>query len=106
MSVIKAEDVIRFFRLYFKVDEELVQEWVEERNAKTNISDIRLEIDEDDLYEFNDWCRWKGTAYEAGIDDNTKIGRLLEEIRDLKDKIDTLETENKILLDQLEILPY
>jgi len=26
----------------------------------------------------NDWCRWKGTTYEEGTDDITKIKRLLE----------------------------
>ena len=39
--------------------------------------------------------RWEGTAYEKGIDDQTKINRLLEEIADLKQKVSKLEKERK-----------
>lgn len=30
------------------------------------------QVSEDDLYRFNEWCRWKGTAYEERIGDQAK----------------------------------
>lgn len=63
------------------------------------------QVDEGDLYAFNDWLTSQGTAYEPGIDDETKIIRLLEEIKDLKeenaklkDKIYKLENKQGISL--------
>ena len=52
---------------------------------------INNPIDEDDLYRFKDWYRWKGTAYETGIDDQTRIARLLEEITKLNKEIEASE---------------
>lgn len=44
-------------------------------------------------YAVNDWNRFKGTAYEEGIDDKTKIARLVDEVSDLREEISNLKHE-------------
>lgn len=94
MSVLNAEAVIQFFKTYaFRVDEDLVREWVAENNRNTSFTCGTRQVAEADLYRFNDWCFAKGTAYEEGIDDKTKIARLLEEVSALKKEIKSLKDE-------------
>jgi cell shape-determining protein MreC len=45
--------------------------------------------------------RVKGTAYEEGIDDKTKVNRLLEEIEHLENRIGQYAEENHELREQL-----
>jgi hypothetical protein len=51
------------------------------------LRDKRDEVDEWDMYNFSDWYRLYGSAYEEGIDDQTKIVRLLKEVYQLNRKI-------------------
>lgn len=93
----RVSEAIKFFRTYgIKCDEndKFVEEWL---NSSPIRKGSRDPFSEDDLDDFNDWCRWKGTAYEKGIDDETKIKRLLEEISELKSEIDALRKENNEL---------
>ncbi|KGA95485.1 hypothetical protein AJ85_05490 [Alkalihalobacillus alcalophilus ATCC 27647 = CGMCC 1.3604] len=104
MSASRLEKIIQFFRSYgIKIDEKLIEEWLE---ATSNTRAFESPVCEDDLYEFNEWCRWKGTAYEEGIDDQTKIARLLDEIKDLRNEISTLKKEKGTLEDKLGIAPF
>jgi hypothetical protein len=48
----------------------------------------------------------KGTAYEEGIDDQTKIAHLTEERDELKRKIETLEMEKRVLEELVGIQPF
>lgn len=48
----------------------------------------------------------KGTAYEEGIDDQTKIARLLEEVNGLKSEIAVLKKEKEQLEDRLGVTPF
>ena len=104
MSILNAEEAICFFKSYgLKVDAKSVKEWVEEDNKRANSTCESHQIVETDLYRFNDWCLVKGTAYEEGIDDKTKIARLLEEISLLKKEVESLKDEKRHLENQLEI---
>ncbi|WP_088049438.1 hypothetical protein [Virgibacillus dakarensis] len=94
MSILNAEEAIRFFKSYgFRVDEGSVKEWVKENNKQANTTCKNRPIEEQDLYRYNDWCYVKGTAYEEGIDDKTKISRLLEEVSLLKKEVEYLRDE-------------
>jgi hypothetical protein len=94
MSVLNVEEVIKFFKSYgFRVDEESVREWVKDNNKKANRTGESRPIIEDDLLRYNHWCIVKGTAYEDGIDDNTKITRLLEEVELLRKEVQHLKNE-------------
>ncbi|MGM0838328.1 MAG: hypothetical protein ACQEV7_19520 [Bacillota bacterium] len=85
MSVYNAEEAIQFFLTYgFRVDEELVNEWVTEKNRNVSLTGENRQIVEADLYSYNEWCLVKGTAFEEGIDDETRITRLLEEVSELR----------------------
>lgn len=102
MSVLDAKEAIRFFKSYgFRVDEESVKEWVEDKNQKAELTCGSRPIVEEDLYRYNDWCSVKGTAYEEGIDDRTKIARLLEEVTQLKMEVKNLKSEKQRLKNQL-----
>jgi predicted site-specific integrase-resolvase len=83
-----------------------VTQWLSEGKIKAFEEDGRYTIKEEELYNFLHHYRWEGTAYEPGIDDKTKINRLLEEIEDLKQKILQLQNENVKLEEQSGILPF
>ncbi|MFD1039641.1 hypothetical protein ACFQ3N_14725 [Virgibacillus byunsanensis] len=103
MSAITVKEAMKFFYSYgLKWDEKLVQEWMNDPHTKITSN----QACEDDLHRFNDWCKWKDTAYEEGIDDQTKIANLLEEINDLKSEISSLKTEQEDLKEQLGIMPF
>ncbi|MGU4885134.1 hypothetical protein MAY10_25095, partial [Escherichia coli] len=95
---------INFFRSYgLKCEDKLVEEWL---NATSITKDFNDQVCEDDLYEFNDWCSLKGTAYEEGIVDQTKIARLLEEVNGLKSEIALLKKDKEELEDRLGVTPF
>lgn len=101
MSVIAATT---FFHSYgVKCDYKLVEEWL---NSTAPNSGLRENFCEDDLYDFNEWCRLKDTAYEEGIDDKTKIERLIEEIHELKSEVARLQNEKVELQHMLRITPF
>jgi hypothetical protein len=103
MSVLGLKETTKFFRSYgLKCEEKLIEEWLKTISKK----DLTNQVCEDDLYEFNEWYRWKGTAYEEGIDDQTKIARLLEEIDELRSEISLLKKEKELLEDKLGIIPF
>ncbi|WP_251345546.1 hypothetical protein [Heyndrickxia oleronia] len=56
-------------------------------------------------YVCSNWWRCKGTAYEPGIDDQTKA-RLMDEIKKLKNENDNLKEIKYKLEEQLGILPF
>lgn len=93
MKVLNAEETIRFFRSYGVKDEESVKAWVEENNKNADPNSKNQPVDEWDLYDYNTQCYVKGTAYEPGIDDKTKIERLIEENALLKKEIEELRAE-------------
>ncbi|MGO4890256.1 hypothetical protein ACJ2A9_21115 [Anaerobacillus sp. MEB173] len=104
MNPSRLAETIQFFRSYgIKSNNELIEEWLK---AISNTQAFNLPVSEEDLYEFNEWCRWKGTAYEDGIDDQTKIARLLEEIKDLKNEISKLKNEKANIEDKLGLAPF
>jgi hypothetical protein len=98
MSLLNTEEAIHFFKSYgFRVDEGSVKEWVEENNKRANSIGESRPIVEDDLYRYNDWCYAKGTANEEGIDDKTKIARLLEDVSLLKKEVESLKEQKQHL---------
>ncbi len=104
MSILALSKAIKYFHSYgIKCEEKLVEEWL---NNPSTSKDLKDNFCEKDLYDFNDWCRWKGTAYEEGIDDQTKIARLLEEISSLKNEIAALKIEKVDLEEQLGVMPF
>jgi len=104
MSILIVEEAIRFFKSYgFRVDEKSVREWVTEINKKANPTHTRRQIVEEDLYRYYDWLCVKGTAYEEGIDDKTKINRLLDEVSYLRKENERLKDEKRHLEDQMSI---
>lgn len=107
MSILRVNEVTRSLKVMgIRFDEELVQEWVNECNKAADDKYNNREMTEDDLYDFNEWLRCKGTADENGIDDKTKISRLLEEISNLKQEIETLKSEKRILKEIIGIPPF
>ncbi|MBU9711143.1 hypothetical protein [Evansella tamaricis] len=104
MNLFTTKEVTKFFQSYdVKCDEKLVEEWMNSLPARKNPS---ATVSEGDLYQFDGWYRLKGTAYEEGIDDQTKIARLLEEIDELKGKLKEVQREKNDLEDKLGIMPF
>ncbi|GGK09462.1 hypothetical protein GCM10007063_34930 [Lentibacillus kapialis] len=103
MRSFTAKEATKFFHSYeLKCNENLVQEWMNRKSTKH----IGSQVTEDDVWEFTEWWGRKDTAYEEGIDDQTKINRLLEEITRLKKEKSSLEKEKTDLELQLGIMPF
>jgi hypothetical protein len=104
MSKISADEVFQFIHSYvWKVDQSEVEQWLREDPLVQ--ADSEGIMDESWMYRFNDWRQIKGTAYEPGIDTQTKINRLLEEVDRLKQEIEELKEKNLRLEKQLGIEP-
>lgn len=105
--MITVEEVTNFFLSHeLKCDKKQVSDWMDKSPVGRDLKAGGHKIDEWDMYNFGDWCRINGTAYEEGINDQTKITRLLEEIIDLKQKNTELQRKNSQLLDKLDCLPF
>jgi len=89
-----------------KCDKDTVKQWLNEGILKGVENNGHYIISEDEVYNFLEAYRWKGTAYEKGIDDKTKITRLLEEIADLKQKVSELEKTKEELENRLGEMPF
>ena len=89
--------------------EQMVRRWLRQGKIKGVRSENRKvgwRICTRDLIAFMESLQWAGSAYEEGIDDKTKIDRLLDEISELKAQIKELQTENYQLKDKLGIPPF
>jgi polyhydroxyalkanoate synthesis regulator phasin len=84
-----------------KCDKDLVEEWVKKGKIRGTEVNGSTYIEEDGVHEFLHHYQWKGTAYEKGINDETKVNRLLDEIDELRQKIEQLQNEKKELQIQL-----
>lgn len=107
MTTLTVQEATHLMHSYgIKCDVENVKQWLKEGKLKGSEHNGIYKIGEDEVYNFLELYRWEGTAYEKGIDDKTKISRLLEEIADLKKQVSELQEENAELEDQLGILPF
>lgn len=107
MNTFNLKEVTMLLHSYgFKCDTEMVSRWIIEGNIKGFGNGEAYEVLEEEVYRFINAYRWEGTAFEEGIDDQTKIERLLEEMEDLKKKIAKLQEEKAKLENQLGIMPF
>jgi predicted RNase H-like nuclease (RuvC/YqgF family) len=79
-----------------------VNKWIIRGKIKAGEQGITKEQVEDFLHRY----QWEGTAYEPGIDDQTRIARLLEEVQDLRLENKRLKHENEQLKSDSEALPF
>lgn len=89
-----------------KCDREKVKQWLCEGKLKGILNNGIYTIKEDEVYNFLESYRWEGTIYEDGIDNQTRIDRLLGEIAGLNQHISKLQKENRELKEQLNIMPF
>lgn len=107
MTVLNEQEATFLLHSYgIKCDKKIVKQWLIEGKIKGTENNGSYIIEEEKVFEFLEAHRWEGTAYEKGIDNETKIKRLLVEIADYKERIEDLEQENSKLMDQLGILPF
>lgn len=105
MSRLDTDKAFRLIHHYMvKVKKEEVEQWLKEDPAIK--SDTEGVMDETWMYRFNAWLQYKGTAYEIGIDPQTKIHRLLDEVDQLKQEIEQLKDEKLLLESQLGQDPF
>lgn len=96
-KTISAVDAFQFIRSYGWTPEmcELEQWLHEDPLIQSNPDSV---MDEDSMYRFDDWRRYKGTAYEPGIDLQEKVDRLLTEGSQMRKETEEL----KLKIAQLE----
>lgn len=107
MTILSEHETARMMHSYgIKCDKETVKQWVKDGTLKGIISGCVYEIHIDDVEEFLYDYRWNGTAFERGIDDSTKIQRLLDEVYALKHRVLELENINNELNFKLGEIPF
>jgi len=107
MAILNEQEATSLLHSYgIKCDKAMVKQWLIEGQIKGIEKNGNYNVEEIEVYDFLETYRWEGTAYEKGIDDQTKITRLLEEIQDLKRQVSKLEKEKAELEDQLGIMPF
>jgi hypothetical protein len=77
-----------------------VKKWAIEGQLKAKHENRVYRIDQDDVYEFLELL-WKDSPYEIGINDETKISRLIQENKEIKKRNVQLGKENKKLRQKL-----
>ena len=100
------EATILFHSYGLKCDQKTVEHWITVKKLKATKNGMSYTITEDDAYEFLYDNRYDDTAYERGIDIQTQIQRLEDEIRMLHEEKEKL---HDIILDlkiQLGIDPF
>jgi hypothetical protein len=103
MSSLPVKEVSHFFRSNgMKYEIKLIIEWLTEDPLSPDTD----QVSEKDIHRFNEWLSCKGTAYEEGIDNETKISRLHEEINILRKEVEELKWKNAILEELLGITPF
>lgn len=103
LTLIEATSLLHSYGI--KCDQKMVKQWIESGLIKGQESKFNYSIEDEAIYDFLHSYQWEGTAYEIGIDDKTKIKRLLIEIEGLKAQVSKLTSEKEKLEDQLGILP-
>ncbi|WP_188634383.1 helix-turn-helix domain-containing protein [Lentibacillus kapialis] len=87
-------------------DESDVRQWITEGKIKASKDGNNYLVDEPDVLDFLEDLSKVGSAYEKGIDDQTKIARLEKEIKELHKEVEQLECEKLNLELKLGILPF
>lgn len=107
MAILNVQEAMLLMHSYgIKCDRTAVKQWICEGKIKGIKNDGKYIIQDDEVYNFLESYRWEGTSYEKGIDDQTRIARLLEEIDEYRKRVEELEKENSKLKDQLGIIPF
>jgi len=87
-------------------DREMVENWLQDGSLKWIKDGDNYLVAEQDIDNLVYDLQWEGTIYEKGIDDTEKIERLLLEVKELKEEISKLKTENASLEQRLGIGPF
>ena len=107
MTVLNEQEATSLLHSFgIKCDKAMVKQWLIEGRIKGIENNGSYLVDENEVHNFLETYMGKGTPFEKGIDNETKIKRLLEEIADYKKRIKELEQENFKLMDQLGIPPF
>lgn len=105
-SLTEKEATLLMHSYGIKCDRELVKAWLCEGKIKGTERNGVYSVKEDEVYNFLESYRWEGTSYEKGIDNQTKIARLLDEVNDYRKRIEELEKKNSELKNQLGFMPF
>lgn len=107
MTILNIEEAMILLRACGRqCDEHKVEQWLMEGKLNGTDSEGIYTVEEEEVYRFLEAYKWEGTAYEKGLDDKTKVSRLLEDISYFRQKIIELENENKELKEKLSISEY
>ena len=87
-------------------DRDMVECWLKDGSIKNVKEDNVYKIIEQDIEDFVYNALWNGSPYERGLDNETKIDRLLEEIASLKAKVSKLQDEKHELELELGKIPF
>lgn len=107
MTKLTTQEALSLIHSYgLKCDSARINQWLEDGVLKGIKKDGSFVIDEEDVYDFLEAYRWKGTSYEKGLDLVTRVKRQEEEIAALKKEISVLQKEKEALEKRLGVIPF
>jgi hypothetical protein len=107
MSILNVEEIMILLRACGRrCNKHTVEQWLMHGKLKGTESEGSYTVEEEEVYKFLNSYKWEGTAYEKGLDDKTKVSRLLEDLSYFRQKIKELENENRELKEKLSLSEF
>jgi hypothetical protein len=107
MNLLTLEESISLLHSYgIKCNTATVRKWISEGKIEKITKSEEIRISGEEIENFLHRYQWEGTAYEPGLDDQAKIAKLLEEVKELRLENKRLRTENQQLRLDPEALPF
>lgn len=107
MNLLTLEESTSLLHSYgIKCNNAIVSEWISEGKIKSITVSKEIHVSREEIEDFLHMYQWEGTAYEPGIDEQTMIARLLEEVKELKLENKKLRSENEDLRLNREAIPF
>ncbi|QQK77784.1 hypothetical protein HUG15_20850 [Salicibibacter cibarius] len=104
MTIAETVDLLHNYEI--ECDHITVRRWIMQGKLKAIHEDRIFKVKEPDVLDFLVDLSRVGTAYEKGINDETKIVRLEEKVLELQKEIDKLRCEKVNLEFKLGIMPF
>lgn len=107
MNLLTLEESTSLLHSYgIKCNTAIVSKWISEGKIKSITKSEEILVSDEEIEDFLYLYQWEGTAYEPGIDEQTMIARLKEEVKELRSENKRLRSENEQLRLDPEALPF
>ena len=107
MNLLTLEESTSLLHSYgIKCNSAKVSKWISEGKIKGITKSEEILVSGEEIEDFLHRYQWEGTAHEPGINDQTMIAKLWDEVKELRLENKRLRSENDQLKSDPEALPF